>query len=46
MPAYAYQIPVQDRWAIVTWVRVIQRSQWGNLVDVPADKQGTIEAAQ
>jgi mono/diheme cytochrome c family protein len=46
MPSYAYQIPVEDRWAIVTWVRVLQRSQFGNVSDVPADKQGTIEAAQ
>ncbi len=27
MPAYAYQIPVSDRWAIVAYVRALQRSQ-------------------
>jgi mono/diheme cytochrome c family protein len=27
MPAYASQIPVEDRWAIVAYVRALQRSQ-------------------
>jgi mono/diheme cytochrome c family protein len=27
MPAYGPQIPVQDRWAIVTYVRALQVSQ-------------------
>ena len=27
MPAYAPQIPVQDRWAIVSYVRALQLSQ-------------------
>jgi mono/diheme cytochrome c family protein len=27
MPAYAYQVPVSDRWAIVAYVRALQRSQ-------------------
>jgi mono/diheme cytochrome c family protein len=27
MPAYGPQIPVADRWAIVAWVRALQRSQ-------------------
>lgn len=27
MPAYAHQIPVKDRWAIVAYVRALQRSQ-------------------
>ena len=27
MPSYAYQIPVSDRWAIVAYVRALQRSQ-------------------
>lgn len=43
MPAYRKQIPVADRWAIVTWVRVLGRSQHGSKDDVPADKQGAIE---
>lgn len=27
MPSYAHQIPVKDRWAIVAYVRALQRSQ-------------------
>jgi mono/diheme cytochrome c family protein len=27
MPAYAKQIPVADRWAIVAYVKALQRSQ-------------------
>lgn len=27
MPSYAHQIPVEDRWAIVAYVRALQRSQ-------------------
>lgn len=46
MPSYAYQIPAQDRWAIITWVRVLGRAGHGTLDDVPADRRGNIEAAQ
>jgi mono/diheme cytochrome c family protein len=28
MPSYAHQIPVKDRWAIVAYVRALQRSQY------------------
>jgi len=37
MPAYGSQIPVEDRWAIVTYVRALQRSQASPASDVPAD---------
>jgi len=30
MPSYAPQIPVQDRWAIITYVRALQLSQQNN----------------
>ncbi len=43
MPSYAAQIPERDRWAIVTWVRVLQRSQRATLSDVPADRRDQIE---
>ncbi len=39
MPAYAQQIPVADRWAIVAYVRALQRSQNADIVDIPADEQ-------
>lgn len=37
MPAYGPQIPVLDRWAIVAYVRALQRSQNATAEDVPAD---------
>jgi mono/diheme cytochrome c family protein len=37
MPAYGAQIPVADRWAIVAYVRALQRSQNARIADVPAD---------
>jgi len=43
MPAYRKQIPEADRWAIVTWVRVLQHSQNASIDDVPADKRSAIE---
>lgn len=43
MPSYGAQIPESDRWAIVTWVRVIQRSQHATIDDVPAEFRGNIE---
>jgi mono/diheme cytochrome c family protein len=36
MPDYAQQIPVNDRWAIVAYIRALQRSQRGTVADVPA----------
>jgi mono/diheme cytochrome c family protein len=37
MPAYGAQIPVDDRWAIVAYVRALQRSQFARPEDVPAE---------
>ena len=39
MPAYGPQIPVQDRWAIVAYIRALQRSQDATLDDVPPQMQ-------
>jgi mono/diheme cytochrome c family protein len=35
MPSYAKQISVLDRWAIVAYVKALQRSQHATLEDVP-----------
>ena len=35
MPAYGPQIPVADRWAIVAYVRALQRSQQATADEVP-----------
>ena len=37
MPAYASQIPPADRWAIILYVRALQRSQNATIKDVPED---------
>ena len=38
MPPYAHQIPVADRWAIVAYVRALQRSQNARPEDVPSNR--------
>jgi mono/diheme cytochrome c family protein len=37
MPAYGAQIPADDRWAIVAYLRTLERSQRATLADVPSD---------
>lgn len=39
MPPHGGQIPVEDRWAIVMYVRALQRSQWAGIQDVPQEKR-------
>ena len=43
MPGYAAQIPVEDRWAIVLWSRVLGRAGRATLDDVPATERDKIE---
>ena len=38
MPGYSAQIPESDRWAIVLYVRALQRSQKASKSDIPADR--------
>ena len=45
MPSYAEQVPIEDRWAIVAWIRVLQRSQNATLADVPAAERSALDAA-
>lgn len=35
MPPYGHQVPVADRWAIVAYIRALQRSQYATEADVP-----------
>ncbi len=42
MPAYGPQIPVADRWAIVAYVRALQRSQNAGIGDVPPELQAQL----
>ncbi len=39
MPGYRFQISEKDRWAIVAYVRALQRSWRGTMNDVPAELQ-------
>ncbi len=38
-------MPVEDRWAIVAYVRALQLSQYAPVADVPADRHGELEAS-
>jgi mono/diheme cytochrome c family protein len=42
MPGYGGQIPVPDRWAIVAYIRALQRSRHAAISDVPADIRPTL----
>ncbi|MCP4191949.1 MAG: DUF3341 domain-containing protein [Planctomycetaceae bacterium] len=42
MPAYGHQIPPKDRWAIVLYLRALQRSQRASLQDVPDSFRATL----
>jgi len=44
MPDYATQVPVSDRWAIVAYLKVLQRSQRATVADVPARDRQQLEA--
>jgi len=41
MPGYRFQIPESDRWAIVGYVRALQRSSGARIADVPAELRGS-----
>jgi len=45
MPSYAAQIPTDDRWAIAAWVRVLQRSQYATVADVPENDRSKLDAS-
>ncbi len=42
MPGYGWAIPVEDRWAIVAYIRALQRSQLADLKDVPEGERGNL----
>jgi len=43
MPDYASQIPPEDRWRIIAYIRALQLSQRGTLAGVPADQRGNLD---
>ena len=40
---FSDRIPVEDRWAIVAYIRVLQRAENGRLADVPAEKREELD---
>ena len=42
MSSYAKQIPVEDRWAIVAYLRALQLSQTSVLAELPRDPNGKL----
>jgi mono/diheme cytochrome c family protein len=44
MPDYASQVPPGDRWKIAAYIRVLQRSQWMPLQNLPAEAREKIRA--
>jgi hypothetical protein len=46
MFSYAHDIPPDDRWAIVAYIRALQLSQAGAMEDVPQDQLQTLQAGQ
>lgn len=44
MPSYGGQIKESDRWAIVAYVRALQRSTSATIDDVPADKKTEVQS--
>ena len=45
MPSYASRIPVNDRWAIVAYIRALQYSRAATIDDVPPAERARLEAA-
>lgn len=43
MPSYRYQVPEHDRWAIVAYVRALQRTSSGSAADVPSQMQAELK---
>ena len=43
MQGYAANLPIQDRWAVVAYLRALQLSRLGSLDDVPEAVRGTLK---
>lgn len=44
MASYASRVPVEDRWAIIAYIRALQLSQHATLADVPEDQRKQLES--
>ena len=45
MPSYATQVPVNDRWAIIAYIRALQLSQHATIDDLPLDMRAKLGGA-
>jgi mono/diheme cytochrome c family protein len=43
MPGYARQIPAEDRWAIILYVRALQRSRAATVADLSAQERASLK---
>lgn len=46
MGPYGSNVTVEDRWAIITYIRALQRSQNGTAADVPQDQRAQLDQPQ
>jgi mono/diheme cytochrome c family protein len=46
MPPYAGQVPVNDRWAIIAYIRALQLSQHATIDDLPPDMRSKLGVTQ
>ncbi len=44
MPAYRYQVPPADRWAIIAYIRALQRSQEATIKDIPEEMREKVKS--
>lgn len=42
MSGYAANVSIQDRWAVIAYVRALQRSRLASIEDVPADQRAAL----
>ncbi|OZC03238.1 c-type cytochrome [Rubricoccus marinus] len=42
MPSYGHEMPPADRWAIVAYIRALQRSQNADAADIPAEQRDRV----
>jgi mono/diheme cytochrome c family protein len=43
MPSYRFQVAIEDRWAIIAYVRALQRAAHATKADVPADHMSELQ---
>jgi mono/diheme cytochrome c family protein len=43
MASYASQVSVSNRWAIIAYIRALERARLGQVEDVPADKRASLK---